>query len=78
MSAYLQKTISLLYSDYMNTPHKLPVGILECKRKSTAIAVPPWMAVVPRSSDVSAEPRLVVKTIHGRIVLTILPDAPTV
>ncbi|MGP1595321.1 MAG: hypothetical protein ACTTH8_08785 [Treponema sp.] len=31
---------------------------------------PPWMAVVPRSSDVSAVPKLVVKTIHGRIVLT--------
>ena len=31
MSAYLQKTISLLYSDYMNTPRKLPVGIQSFK-----------------------------------------------
>ena len=35
-----------------------------------AVLLPPWMAVVPRSSNVVAEPQLAVKTIHGCIVLT--------
>ena len=35
-----------------------------------AVHQPPWMAVVPRSSNVVAEPQLAVKTIHGCIVLT--------
>ena len=39
-------------------------------RQKYIATVPPWMAVVPRSSDVSAVPKLVVKTIHGCIVLT--------
>ena len=35
-----------------------------------AVPLPPRMAVVPRSSNVVAEPQLAVKTIHGCIVLT--------
>ena len=44
--------------------------MIEAEVLIPAVLLPPWMAVVPRSSNVVAEPQLAVKTIHGCIVLT--------
>ena len=40
-----------------------------CGGFNTRCPLPPRMAVVPRSSNVVAEPQLAVNTIHGCIVL---------